>query len=83
MKKLTLNADPEVIKQAKQLAEESGTSVSSIFERFIRLLSRRRTGRQQLGRLTRQASGVIILPRGKSEDDVLAEALTEKYGLNE
>ena len=82
MKKLTLNADPEVIEQAKRLAEESGTSVSSIFERFIRLLGRRRSGRQRFGRLTRQASGLITLPRGKSERDVLADALAEKYGVN-
>ena len=81
MKKLTLNADPEVIKQAKRLAEESGTSVSSIFERFIRLLGRRQTGQQRLGRLTRQASGVISLPRGKSDREVLADALAEKYGV--
>jgi len=79
MKKLTLNADPEVIEQAKRLAEESGTSVSSLFERFIRLLGRRRTSRQQLGRITRQASGVITLPRDKSEQDILADALAEKY----
>ncbi len=83
MKKLTLNADPEVIEQAKRLAEESGTSVSSIFERFIRLLGRRRTGRQQLGRITRQASGIITLPRGKNERDILADALAEKYGAKQ
>lgn len=80
MKKLTLNADPEVIEQAKRLAEESGTSVSSIFERFIRLLGRHRTGQERLGRITRQASGIITLPRGKNERDVLSEAIAEKYG---
>ncbi|MFV1980799.1 MAG: DUF6364 family protein [Rhodothermia bacterium] len=83
MKKLTLNADPEVIEQAKRLAEESGTSVSSLFERFIRLLGRRRTGQQRFGRITRQASGVITLPRGRNERDVLADALVEKYGAKE
>ena len=80
MKKLTLSADPEVIEQAKRLAEESGTSVSSLFERFIRLLGRRQAGRQRLGRITRQASGMVTLPRGKNERDVLADALAEKYG---
>ena len=65
MAKLTLNADPEVIAQAKRLARESGTSVSSIFERIIRLLARRRGRGERLGRLTRQASGVIALPHGR------------------
>jgi hypothetical protein len=80
MKKLTLNADPEVIEQAKKLAEEAGTSVSSLFERIVRLLARKRAGKQRFGRLTRQASGLVTLPRGKSEKDVLADALAEKHG---
>ena len=81
MKKLTLSADPEVIEEAKRLADESGTSVSSLFERFIRLLARRRRHKQRIGRITRQASGVITLPRGKSDRDVLADALADKYGI--
>ncbi|MEX0611446.1 MAG: DUF6364 family protein [Pirellulales bacterium] len=81
MKKLTLSADPEVIEQAKRLAEETGTSVSALFERFIRLLARRRHGKQPLGRITRKATGLITLPRGKTERDVLADALAEKYGI--
>ena len=42
MKKLTLSADEQVIRDAKRLASESGTSVSSMFERFVRSQSRRR-----------------------------------------
>lgn len=80
MKKLTLSADPEVIEQAKRLADETGTSVSSLFERIVRLLARRRAATRSLGRVTRQASGLVTLPRGKSERDVLGEALAEKYG---
>jgi hypothetical protein len=80
MKKLTLSADPEVVEQAKRLADEAGTSVSSLFERFIRLLARKRQGKRPIGRMTRQASGLIALPRGKDERDLLAEALAEKYG---
>jgi hypothetical protein len=81
MKKLTLSADPEVIHEAKRLAQETGTSVSSLFERFVRLLARKRPARRRLGRITRKASGLITLPRGKSERDVLADGLAEKYGL--
>jgi hypothetical protein len=81
MKRLTLTIEPEVIEQAKRLAGESGTSVSSMFERFIRLLGRRRHEPTQIGPITRRASGLITLPRGKSEQDVLEDALAEKYGM--
>jgi hypothetical protein len=79
VRKLTLNADPEVIEQAKQMAAESGTSVSSMFERFIRLLARKRRPEQRLSRGARAATGLIRLPKGRTERDVLADALTEKY----
>jgi hypothetical protein len=80
MQKLTLSADPEVIEQAKRIADETGTSVSSLFERFIRVLARRHPERR-VGGVTRQASGIIALPSGKSDRDVLADALTEKYEI--
>ena len=79
MKKLTLYLDAQVIEQAKRLAGESGTSVSSLFERLVRLLARKRPVGQRIGRITREASGLITLPRGTSERDILAEALAEKF----
>lgn len=81
MAKLTLSADPETIEQAKRLAKESGTSVSALFARMVRALSAQRPRKAKLGRLTRRASGLIQFPPGKDEDDILAEALTEKYGF--
>jgi hypothetical protein len=64
MKKLTLSADPEVIAEARRLARESGTSVSSMFARFVRGLAKRRGGRRPLGPSARKARGMIRLPRG-------------------
>ena len=81
MKKLTLNADPEVIEEARELAERTGTSVSSMFERFIRLLAVQRRKTPPLGPITRKASGIIALPKGRSERQVLEDALLEKHGL--
>lgn len=81
MKKLTLSADPEVIEQAKRLAAESGTSVSSMFERFVRLMSRKGKPKRRLGPITQEASGLISLPRGKTERDVLEDARAEKYEI--
>lgn len=83
MKKLTLNADPEVIAQARRLAKQQGTSVSSMFARVIRFLARRNGERIAIGRVTRRATGLVKLPRGKTERDVLEEALLEKYDPQE
>jgi hypothetical protein len=82
MKKLTLSADPEVIAQAHRLAEQQGTSVSAIFSRLIRLLARERDQRRPIGPLTRQASGLIEMPSGQSERDILSGALADKYGVD-
>jgi len=81
MKKLTLSADPEVIEEARELARQSGTSVSSMFERFVRLQAQQARGTRRLGPLTRKASGIIVLPKGRSQRRVLEDALREKYGL--
>ncbi len=81
MKKLTLTADAEVIAQAHQVAAETGTSVSSMFARIVRLLAHPRKGARHLGPLTRKASGMIALPAGKSERQILEDSLLEKYGL--
>jgi len=81
MKKLTLSADEQVIREAKRLARDSGTSVSSMFERFVRSQSRRRKPARHIGPITRKATGVIRMTKDKSEQDILAETLIKKYGL--
>lgn len=80
MAKLTLNATPEVIAEAKRLAAERGTSVSALFARFIKALSNGRRQGEPLGRLTRRASGVIDLEK-RDHKGLLAGALEDKYGL--
>ncbi len=80
MPKLTLNADRDVIEKAKRLAAERNTSVSAMFSRFIRVLANGAGEQKAIGKLTRQASGVIDL-KGRNYKDVLADALTDKYGL--
>ena len=82
MKKLTLSADEEVIEQAKALAAEERTSVSAMFARFVRLMVRRRNAKPEIGPLARRASGMVTLPKGRSEREVLEDALAEKYGLD-
>ena len=81
MKKLTLSAEPEVIAEAHRLAALHGTSVSAMFSRIIRLLSQCDRERRRPGRGAKKASGLIQMPEGKSERDVLDESLLDKYEI--
>lgn len=79
MTKLTLSADDEVVAQAKRLAEESGTSVSSMFARFVAAAARERSRSPEPGPLTRRATGLVTLPAGKSDQELIEESLAERY----
>jgi len=84
--KLTLTVKPEVVRMAKQYARKHNTSVSATFSRVIRALAgseQNRTVTVPSGSALEKLSGIITLPKGKTADDVLFEALTEKYGLEE
>ena len=78
-KRLTLSVDPLVIEDARVLAEENGTSVSSMFERFIRLLAGQRRSATTIGPFTREATGMIDLSNAQSDRKVLEDALLEKH----
>ena len=79
MKKLTLSAESDVIAEAHRMARLHGTSVSAMFSRIVRLLSHRDHKPQLIGPAAKQASGLIQLPEGKSDRDVLEEALAAKH----
>lgn len=80
MTKLTLSADDELVAQAKRLAEESGTSLSSMFARFVQAALREKSRFDEPGPVTRRATGLVTLPAGKSDRELVEEALAEKYG---
>jgi len=82
MTKLTLNAEPALISEAKKLAAARHTSVSTLFARLVTTLGRMDTTKPpMLGPLTRKATGLLRLPSGRTSKNVLATALAEKYGL--
>ncbi len=83
MKKLTLSMDEETIAQAKKLAAEQGTSVSSMFSRLVRLMALKPGEKIEIGPVTRSLSGIVSLPEGKSDRELIEEALMEKYGIEE
>jgi hypothetical protein len=81
MPKLTLSIDEEVINQAKQIAEERGTSVSAMFAQFVNAISKKPSLRtRRSGPLTRKAIGLVKLPKNKTDRALLEEALVERYG---
>lgn len=84
MRKLTLSADDEVIEQAKRLADRHKTSVSAMFSRFVRGLAQRDQASSGVpsDSIAARAAGAIRLPKGKTAQDVLAEALIEKHGTH-
>ena len=79
--KLTLSADRELIQQAKKLAAREGTSLSSMFSRFLRDVLSARGSKGRVGPITRKATGLARIPAGKNYKDLLTEALLEKHGL--
>jgi len=80
MSKLTLSADMELIRQAKKLAAENGTSVSALFSNMLRLMGRTSGVQETPAPLTRRATGLIRLPRGVGDWRLLEDALAARYG---
>lgn len=82
MSKLTLSADKRLISAAKRLAVARQTSVSSMFARYLEALVQTDEDQHEpVGPLTEQATGLVTLPKHRSDRDVLTEALLEKYHL--
>ena len=79
--KLTLTADKELIKRAKTLAAQNGTSVSAMFSRLLMAMTHGREAQDQPSPLTRKATGLIRLSPTAGDERVLEDALAEKYGI--
>ena len=79
--KLTLSANADLIADAKIVAAQRKTSVSAMVSGFLRSVSRPEAAASlSLGPITRRASGIIKLPPGRSDKDLLGDALATKYG---
>lgn len=76
--KLTLSAEKRLIEQAKRVARKRKTSVSAMVSRFLRSMTEESA--PTLGPITQKASGMIRLPKGRADRDLLQDALQERYG---
>ncbi|MFI5402249.1 MAG: DUF6364 family protein [Planctomycetota bacterium] len=84
MKKLTLSMEEGDIRAARRIAREHGTSISGMFTRLIRTMTRRRRAQpesEELPPLTRRLTGIVRLPKGKSDREIIEEAVLAKHGF--
>ena len=86
--KLTLSVDNDVVLMARELSKKEGVSISNIFSRYIRARQypKRKKTEETLSPLVREAVEIgriagLKLPPDFDEQDAVAEALMEKYGL--
>lgn len=86
MTKLTLTAEPDLVRDLKRIAHRQGTSLSAMFARYGKALvavnkQRKRRVSADIGPITRACIGVAKLPKGMTADQVREEAMFEKYGI--
>ena len=82
MAKLTLSADRTLIRDAKKLAADEGTSLSSLISRQLSAMIAFRRGKHKeipIGPITRRATGLAKVPAGKSYRELIEEALIDRY----
>jgi hypothetical protein len=80
--KLTLTIkDASIIEEAKAYSKESGRSLSNMFENYLKTVLRPKEGikNTELPPLVKSLSGCVPLVDGKTDDDILWEALQNKF----
>ncbi len=79
--KLTLSIEKEVIDAAKEYAKSQGRSLSNVIEEYLKSLTKKKSKEKEhkFNSLIEELSGSVKLPANKTYDDVLTEALVEKY----
>ena len=79
--KLTLSIEEQVIEQAKEYAKLQGRSLSNIVEEYLKSVARnKRTKRKtKFHPLVEELCGSVKIAANKSYDEILGEALIEKY----
>ena len=80
MSKLTLSVNDKIILLAKQKAAENNTSVSAMFSQYVASLNNP-DRRLRLTPLAKEASGMVEFDSTKTDKELLADALMEKYSL--
>ena len=79
--KLTLSIEENVIMNAKEYARRQGRSLSNIVEEYLKSVAKPKDGKKEtkFHPLVEELCGSIKIPDNKSYDEILGEALIEKY----
>ena len=79
--KLTLSIEQQVIESAKEYAKEQGRSLSNIVEEYLKSVSKTKQPlkKEKFHPLVEELCGSVKIPDDKSYDEILGEALIEKY----
>jgi hypothetical protein len=82
VRKLTLSVDESVLREARRAAKRRGSSISAMVSRFFRVMARKDAAPTQISPTVRKLSGIVSLPKDKSDRELLEDALVERYGLD-
>jgi len=79
--KLTLSIEQHVIESAKEYAKRQGRSLSNIVEEYLKSVSKNTAIEkvETFHPLVEELCGSVKIPDDKSYDEILGEALLEKY----
>jgi len=86
MMKLTLSMDEEVVATAKRMARRHRQSVSAMFSNVVKAMAaQEEQAATELppDSITARLTGIVRLPEGKSDRELIAEVLAERYGATE
>ena len=79
--KLTLSIEEQVIEEAKAYAIAQGSSLSEIVEKYLTVISKSRPkgNKSKFHPLVEELCGSVKIPNDETYDEILGEALIEKY----
>lgn len=79
--KLTLSIEEQVIESAKEYAKRQGRSLSNIVEEYLKSISKKshQNKKTKFHPLVEELCGSVKIPENKTYDEILGEALIEKY----
>ncbi len=77
-RKLTLSMDERTIDKARKLAKSRGTSISKMLSQYI---EKEGGGGKGISPRIKAISGILRLPKGASERDVVRSAAAGKHGV--
>jgi len=81
MTQLTLSVDEEVAEKAERLANKRGSTVSDAISQLVRAADAAEKEPLRISPIARELTGIITLPEGKTDREIIEGALMEHYGF--